>query len=124
MTLGFALGLIELHGFLAFMAVALGLGILLTLTSVLLEEASYDTYPGFGQILTLMAVAVFENFGYRQLTAIWRVRGIWRWLRKADSAWGKMARVATWQAPQPKKPLQPGPLPAENPTAGQTRMAS
>jgi len=98
MILGFALGLISFSGFMAFMLVALGLGIVLTLTSVLLEEASYDTYPRVGQILTLILTAVAENMGYRQLTAVWRVQGMWRWLRNADSSWGKMARTGTWQA--------------------------
>jgi cellulose synthase/poly-beta-1,6-N-acetylglucosamine synthase-like glycosyltransferase len=100
MAIGFALGLISLNGFVAFMAVALGLGILLTLTSLLLEEISYDTYPRLGQVMVLILAAVAENFGYRQLTAIWRVKGIWRWMRKADSSWGKMARSGKWQAQQ------------------------
>jgi hypothetical protein len=40
--------------------------------------------------------AVLENFGYRQLTAIWRVQATWLWLRGADASWGRMARKATW----------------------------
>jgi len=99
MIAGFAFGLISLDGFLAFMAVALGLGLALTLTALLLEEVSYDTYPKLGQILALMGAAVVENFGYRQLTAVWRVRAIWRWFHGADANWGRMARTAKWQSP-------------------------
>jgi hypothetical protein len=78
------------------MTVALGLGITLTLTSLLLEELSYDTYPSTKQVLVLIAAAVLENFGYRQLTALWRVRATWMWLRGADASWGRMARTASW----------------------------
>jgi cellulose synthase/poly-beta-1,6-N-acetylglucosamine synthase-like glycosyltransferase len=109
MILGFAFGLISFSGFMAFMLVALGLGIVLTLTSVLLEEASYDTYPRVGQILTLMLTAVAENMGYRQLTAVWRVQGMWRWLRNADSSWGRMARSANWQAAGTGREREPQP---------------
>ena len=96
MFMGFALGLLSPSGFFAFMAVALGLGITLTLTSLLLEEMSYDTYPSTRQVLALIAAAVLENFGYRQLTAIWRVRATLMWMRGADASWGRMARTASW----------------------------
>jgi hypothetical protein len=96
MLIGFALGLLSPSGFFAFMAVALGLGITLTLTSLLLEQMSYDTYPSTKQVLALIAAAVLENFGYRQLTAVWRVHATWLWLRGADASWGRMARTASW----------------------------
>jgi len=111
MISGFAFGLISWNGFLGFMAVALGLGIVLTLTSLLLEGLVYDTYPRLRQVFALMLAAVMENFGYRQLTAIWRVQGIWRWLRGSDSNWGRMERKAAWQSePQARtqNPAAPG----------------
>ncbi len=126
MGIGFALHLITPGGFLAFTLVALGLGIVLTLTAVLLEEASYDTYPSVRQVLALMAAAVFENLGYRQLTAVWRVQGMWRWLRRADSSWGRMARTGSWNADQ-KAELErtaAGQPIAAGEEAVRTRMAS
>lgn len=92
MILGFATGMISTNGFLAFLAVAIGLGVALTLTSVLLEEMSFDTYPDLRQVLVLMGAAVAENFGYRQLTAWWRVQATWLWWRDADASWGPMTR--------------------------------
>jgi hypothetical protein len=78
-----------------------------------LEEASYDTYPKTGQVLMLMVAAVAENFGYRQLTAVWRVQGIWRWWRNADASWGRMARAASWQAADPGRAKPSGGAAAE-----------
>jgi cellulose synthase/poly-beta-1,6-N-acetylglucosamine synthase-like glycosyltransferase len=124
MIIGFAFGLIEWSGFLAFMAVALGLGIVLTMTSLLLEVIVYDTYPRLRQILALMLAAVAENFGYRQLTAIWRVQGIWRWLCGSDASWGRMERSAAWHSqPQAKAQGPDGPGTRPEP-AIPTRMAS
>lgn len=96
MITGFASGAIHASGFAAFMAVALGLGILLTFTSLLLEVISYRNYTQTRQILVLLAAAVLENFGYRQLTALWRAHATWLWLRRTDASWGRMARTASW----------------------------
>jgi len=32
-----------------------------------------------------------ESLGYRQLTVLWRLRGLWRFLRK-NTDWGSMQR--------------------------------
>ncbi len=37
-------------------------------------------------VLTL--VAVLENFGYRQLANLWRLRGWWQFIRK-QQGWGR-----------------------------------
>jgi hypothetical protein len=43
-------------------------------------------------ILILLAYAVLENFGYRQLTLYWRLRGLWdAW--RGKTGWEKFARV-------------------------------
>jgi hypothetical protein len=39
--------------------------------------------------LTLVAIA--ENFGYRQISNIWRMRGLWQFMRK-QQGWGEMTR--------------------------------
>jgi len=40
----------------------------------------------------ISAVAVIENFGYRQLNNFWRVKGWWQFLR-GDQGWGEMTRT-------------------------------
>jgi cellulose synthase/poly-beta-1,6-N-acetylglucosamine synthase-like glycosyltransferase len=43
-------------------------------------------------VLILLAYAVLENFGYRQLTLYWRLRGLWdAW--RGKTGWEKFARV-------------------------------
>ena len=42
----------------------------------MLEELSFRGYGGLRDRLLLLAWAVLENFGYRQLTVWWRLRGI------------------------------------------------
>jgi hypothetical protein len=35
---------------------------------------------------------VVESLGYRQLTVVWRLRGLWRYLR-GSREWGAMTRA-------------------------------
>lgn len=94
----FAFKLLAFESFAAFLLLAIGTGLLLSFTSILLEEISFHTYPQTRQLLILFAVAVFENFGYRQLNAFWRLEGTIRHLLRTESKWGEMTRTASWQA--------------------------
>ena len=58
---------------------------------------SFHVYPRLGQTLRLFALAVLENFGYRQLNALWRMTGFFQHLRGRPARWGEMKRLATWQ---------------------------
>jgi cellulose synthase/poly-beta-1,6-N-acetylglucosamine synthase-like glycosyltransferase len=77
---GFALGLISGEAFSALLAVALGLGLAVSLGALLAEELSFRLYRRPGQLARLMAAALIENLGYRQMVALWRVSGLVRWL--------------------------------------------
>ena len=72
-------------------------GTLISLASVLLEELSFRRYPRLSDLLRLVAFGVIENFGYRQLTTWWRVRGIVDFLRNKQG-WGTMTRKGFTQA--------------------------
>lgn len=97
MLLACALGLLSPQSFLVFAAAAVGLGVLLSATSLLLEELSFHVYPRARDLLLLFLVAIVENFGYRQLTAFWRLQALIDWLRGRDVAWGTMKRSVKWQ---------------------------
>lgn len=75
----FASGMLSWQAFAAFMLVAVGFGTLLSVSALLLEEASVRFYRRPSQAAALLAVALFENLGYRQLVALWRVEGLLRW---------------------------------------------
>lgn len=85
------LGALDFRFALLFFLVAYVIGIVLSLFTLLLEELSFRRYTGFRNRVRLLTWAFFENFGYRQVTAVWRVRGTVRFLR-GNTEWGAMAR--------------------------------
>jgi len=91
-------GLISWDMFALFLLVSLGLGILLSVAGVLLEQLSFQMYPKVRQTLVLVLVGIAENLGYRQLIAWWRIVGLYRWATQDEGAWGTMKRKGNWQA--------------------------
>ncbi len=97
MALAWAMGGMTGMGLLAFVAAAFALGVMLSTTSLLLEELSFHTYPKARHLLVLFGVSLLENFGYRQLNSWWRLQALWGWLRGERMQWGAMKRNASWQ---------------------------
>ncbi len=93
----FLIGQISGAAFVAFLALAVSLGFLLSVSALLLEEMSFHLYPRFSQMGVLVCTAVLENLGYRQLVTVWRLIGLTRWLLGARSTWGTMTRKGSWQ---------------------------
>lgn len=75
----------------AFLMVAVVLGVALSVAAVALEELSFRRYPRVRDLLHLFGLAVLENFGYRQLSAWWRLKGTWSAIRGVEG-WGRMQR--------------------------------
>jgi len=73
---GFYFDFITPLTFMIFFLVAIGLGILLSILTLFLEEISFHLYPKPGHVLTLFIVAILENFGYRQLNTLWRITAV------------------------------------------------
>ena len=80
---------------LLFLGLAIGLGVMLSTSAIMLEELSFHMYPKFSQLCVLYAVAIIENFGFRQLTAIWRLQGLVRWWRGGKHKWETITRSAS-----------------------------
>jgi cellulose synthase/poly-beta-1,6-N-acetylglucosamine synthase-like glycosyltransferase len=74
-----------------FFLLAYGLGIVLSVFTIALEEWSYRAYGGLGDRVRLTAWAIVEGIGYRQLTVWWRLRGLIKYLR-GRTEWGVMTR--------------------------------
>ena len=91
LVLGLAIGAINMPFAILFFLVAYGLGAVLTLMTLVMEEASFQRYDSFADRALLVLWALLENVGYRQLTVIWRLQGIWKYLRGSKS-WGAMER--------------------------------
>jgi len=90
-TLGVIFGELSLQFAILFFALACGLGILLSMLALMLEELSFRRYGRARDRALLVVWAVLENLGYRQLTIWWRLRGVASFLR-GKKAWGKMNR--------------------------------
>ena len=64
---------------------------------------SFRLYPRGRQLAWLIAVALLENLGYRQLIAWWRFQGLMRWVFRTERRWGEMTRVASWRREEKKR---------------------
>ena len=73
------------------MAVTFTFGITVSTGALILEELELRRVAGPSDLVTLLMTAVIENFGYRQLNNLWRIRGWCQWLRRSES-WGTMTR--------------------------------
>ncbi|MGB5397090.1 MAG: glycosyltransferase [Gammaproteobacteria bacterium] len=96
----FYIGLVPNEFFMIFMMLAVGLGMLVSVISLALEEVSFRTSNSATELFLLFLVAIIENLGYRQLNAIWRVSGMVNWLTKKENTWGEMVREARWNKGQ------------------------
>lgn len=100
MIFAYAFGLVSWQAFVVFLFMAIGLGVLLSVSGLLLEEMSFHMYPKFRHLAVLMLVVVAENFGYRQLNTWWRLVGLYRWAAQRESVWGEMKRKGVGSKPK------------------------
>lgn len=91
-------GAISWQAFGLFVFVALGLGFLLSVSGLLLEQLSFRMYPKLRQLALMVLMVIVENLGYRQLNTWWRIVGLFRWVRQKEGKWGVMKRKGTWQS--------------------------
>lgn len=93
----FYLGLIPNEFYVIFMLLAIGMGMLVSVISLSLEEISFRSSNSALELFLLFCVAIIENLGYRQLNAYWRVKGLYKWMTKSNNSWGEMSRKASWK---------------------------
>ena len=90
-VIGLALGMIDIPFAILYFLLAYGYGMLLSISTLLLEELTFQRYTRLADRAVLVGWAMLENLGYRQLTVFWRLRGIWKYLR-GNKSWGAMER--------------------------------
>ena len=86
-----ALGLLALPWLLAFLAITFTFGVFVSIATLILEEIQLRRFPRVRELAVLALIAVVENFGYRQLSNIWRLQGWWQFVRRKQG-WGTMTR--------------------------------
>jgi cellulose synthase/poly-beta-1,6-N-acetylglucosamine synthase-like glycosyltransferase len=74
-----------------FMLVSFLYGTVISLAAVVIGELYFQRYTRLRCIFWLLAATIFENFGYRQINSIWRVRAFWDFF-KGGAKWGRMER--------------------------------
>lgn len=84
-------GLINWPFAILFFIVAIVLGIILSLSAIVLEELFFHRYGGWRELMILCAYGVAENFYFRQANTVWRVRGLVQFLFR-NRSWGQMTR--------------------------------
>lgn len=83
---------VDMPVILILLATSILYAIFMSMLSLLGEEISFRRYSGVRNLLLAIWATIEENVGYRQLTAIWRVRGSIDSLRSTRHEWGDMAR--------------------------------
>ena len=91
LVVALAMGVVDGSFALLFFLVGYGYGVLLSCLAVLLDELCFSRYSRVRDRLLLLLWAMLENVGYRQLTSVWRLRGMWRYAR-GSTEWGASVR--------------------------------
>ena len=73
----------------------------ISIGSVLLEELTYKRYNDWKDVIRLVTYCFVEHFPYRQMQMVWRLQGMWQYLR-GDIAWGVLRRGAFQSAMAPE----------------------
>jgi cellulose synthase/poly-beta-1,6-N-acetylglucosamine synthase-like glycosyltransferase len=89
--LSFPLGFVDVDFMVLFFGVAFLAGMMVSLATLILEELSFGTYPTWSDLRRMFVYAVADNLGYRQLTLVWRIKGMWAFFR-GQKQWGAMTR--------------------------------
>ena len=90
--LSYMLGILEMEFFLLFLSVSILYGIFLSVSAILLEEISFRRYPSWLDLTKLIAFGILENFGYRQLLTLFKVKAFGDLLFRRRK-WGAMERT-------------------------------
>lgn len=87
-----ALGILPTTVGLAFFMMAFAFGLFLSLAAVALEEFWFRRYEKTTDLIQFFVLPILETFGFRQLIAWYRMRGLWSYFQNVES-WGAMERT-------------------------------
>ncbi len=85
------LGVLSREFFLQFLIFGYAFATVISIGSVLQEEVTYKRYNDWKDVVRLVSYCFFEHFPYRQLHMIWRLQGLWQYLR-GDHEWKALKR--------------------------------
>lgn len=118
----YALGILDPSVALAFLSLTFVFGTGISIGTLALEERQLRRTPNAADLGRIALAAVVENFGYRQINLLFRLRGVWRFFRK-DSSWAAVPRVGfdraddqktSWPLGEDRRAAEDEPTPYEH----------
>src|SRR5262245_21594674 len=85
------LGILNVQFFILFFVLAVLCGVFLSVAAILLEEISFRRYPRWIDLARLVVYGVLENFVYRQILSLFKVKAFFDFVRRRRG-WGEMKR--------------------------------
>jgi cellulose synthase/poly-beta-1,6-N-acetylglucosamine synthase-like glycosyltransferase len=76
----FAFGIVNVTYMVYFLCLVLVWGLCISFFTILMQENIKYRYGTANDLKNLIFIAVFENFGYRQIHSFWRLRGIMKYI--------------------------------------------
>lgn len=90
-VLAACLGVLSREFALQFLIFGYAFATVISMGSVLQEEITYKRYNDWQDVARLVSYCFLEHFPYRQMHMIWRLQGIWQYLR-GDNVWRPLKR--------------------------------
>lgn len=90
-VLAACLGVLSRPFFLQFLLFGYAFATVISIGAVLQEEVTYKRYNDWHDVARLVSYCFLEHFPYRQMHMIWRLRGLWQYLR-GDLSWKPLKR--------------------------------
>jgi Na+/alanine symporter len=94
------LGVLSREFFVQFLLFGFAFATVISIGSVLQEEITYKRYNDWKDVVRLVSYCFFEHFPYRQMHMIWRLLGLWQYLR-GDRVWKPVKRKGLQSAQAP-----------------------
>ena len=85
------LGVLSRQFFLEFLIFGYAFATVISIGSVLQEEITYKRYNDWKDVIRLVSFCFLEHFPYRQLHMVWRLQGLWQYMR-GDYVWRPLKR--------------------------------
>jgi len=86
------LGWLSVKYFLAYTALIFSFGIFISTMAIFIEQDEIERFHKPRHLITLLLVATIENFGYRQMSSFWRMKGVYQHFTNKKASWGAMER--------------------------------
>jgi cellulose synthase/poly-beta-1,6-N-acetylglucosamine synthase-like glycosyltransferase len=94
------LGVLSREFLLQFLLFGYAFATVISIGSVLQEELTYKRYNDWRDVARLISYCFLEHFPYRQMHMVWRLQGIWQYMR-GDVVWRPMKRQGLQLAGKP-----------------------